>query len=159
MLDAFYFPVFYFLGKKEEDAAAFSFYFSCKMGTSSCIQTILAVVQPRGKWKCRSSSDVLDPQYRKREEMEENRKRNRLSVNKFSYLTGPEISLHQREGEILGQPNRVRHTPRYSPPFPLSTPTAKLTNDKQIPKSKIRQTELRSCLTPIPPGCNSHHMK
>ena len=70
-----------------------------------------------------------DPQYRKREEMEENRKRNRLSVNKFSYLTWPEISLNQREGEILGEPNRVR------------------------------QTELRSCLTPIPPGCNSHHMK
>ena len=50
-----------------------------------------------------------DPQYRKREEMEENRKRNRLSVNKFSYLTRPDISLHQREGDILGQPNRVRH--------------------------------------------------
>ena len=143
---------FLFSWKKEEDAEAFLFNFACKMGTSSCIQTILAVVQSRGKWKCRSSRNVLDPQYRKREKMEENRKHNRLLVNKFSYLTGADVSLQQSDTES--------DTLLVTPPLP-SPLTHPLLNwpTKQTSKSKIRQTELRRCHTPIPPGCNSHHLK
>ena len=124
------FPCFLFIfSKKRGRRGSIFILFRLQNGDLILYPNDLGCSASKRKVKVSLQRDGLHPQYRKREEMEENRKRNRLSVNKFSYLTWPEISLNQREGEILGEPNRVR------------------------------QTELRSCLTPIPPGCNSHHMK
>ena len=106
MRDAFYFPIFSIFLKKRGRRGSIFILFRMQNGD------LILYPNDLGCSAAKRKVSKTDPQYRKREEMEENRKRNRLSVNKFSCLTGPDISLHQREGDILGQPNRVRHTTR-----------------------------------------------
>ena len=89
MRDAFYFPVFFIFSKKRGRRGSIFILFRLQNGDLILYPNDLGCSASKRKVKVSLQQWWLDPQYRKREEMEENRKRNRLSVNKFSYLTGP----------------------------------------------------------------------